>query len=164
MKWAVAIALVAMCAGALPYAAAPVKPKSTAAKSSQTKSRPAVHGKSTAHGRRRVPPPPAYQLHPDPDRYQQIQKALADKGYFHGEVNGEWNDDSVAALRRFQADQNLPDDGKISALSLIGLGLGPKHNGNLNKPSGAATNPAPVSTPPSLTSSDAASTATVHRQ
>ena len=32
--------------------------------------------------------------HPDPDRYQEIQKALADRGYFKGEPNGQWNDDS----------------------------------------------------------------------
>jgi hypothetical protein len=67
-------------------------------------------------------------LHPDPERYQEIQKALADRGYFKGDVNGQWGDDSVDALKRFQADSKLPDDGKINALSLIGLGLGPKHD------------------------------------
>jgi len=71
---------------------------------------------------------PAYQAHPDEGRYQEIQKALADRGYFKGEVNGQWGDDSVDALKRFQADQKLPDDGKINSLSLIGLGLGAKHN------------------------------------
>jgi hypothetical protein len=78
----------------------------------------------------RVPPPPSYQLHPDPERYQQIQQALADRGYFKGEVNGVWSDDSTDALRKFQADQKLPDDGKITALSLTGLGLGPRHDGS----------------------------------
>jgi peptidoglycan hydrolase-like protein with peptidoglycan-binding domain len=73
---------------------------------------------------------PSYQLHPDPDRYRQIQQALADRGYFTGQVNGEWNDDSVAALRRFQADQKLDGDGKIDALTLRGLGLGAKHDGS----------------------------------
>ena len=74
-------------------------------------------------------PPPSYQLHPDPERYQQIQQALADRGYFKGQVNGTWGDDSVDALRRFQADQKLPDDGKITALGLTALGLGPRHDG-----------------------------------
>jgi hypothetical protein len=77
-----------------------------------------------------APPPPSYQLHPDADRYLEIQKALADRGYFKGEVNGEWGDDSVDALKRFQIDQKLLDDGKINSLSLIGLGLGPKHDGS----------------------------------
>jgi hypothetical protein len=71
---------------------------------------------------------PSYQLHPDPERYQQIQQALADRGYFKGQANGQWNDDSSDALRRFQLEQKLPQaDGKLDALSLTALGLGPKH-------------------------------------
>lgn len=94
----------------------------------------------------RKPAGPSYQMHPEPGRYTEIQKALTDRGYFHGEANGEWKDDSVDALKRFQADQKLPDDGKISALTLTGLGLGPHHDGST-----AATVPlptAPVSEPP----------------
>jgi Putative peptidoglycan binding domain len=75
------------------------------------------------------PPKPPLQPHPDPDRYIEIQKSLAERGYFKGEPNGQWNEDSTDALKRFQADQKLPNDGKINALSLIGLGLGPKHDG-----------------------------------
>jgi peptidoglycan hydrolase-like protein with peptidoglycan-binding domain len=48
------------------------------------------------------------------------------KGYFHGEPNGEWGPDSADALKRFQAEQNLTPDGKLTSLSLIALGLGPK--------------------------------------
>lgn len=90
---------------------------------------------------------PSYQLHPDPERYQEIQKALADRGYFKGEVNGKWGDDSTDALKHFQADQKLPDDGKINSLSLIGLGLGPKHNGDSVTPADRAQNPAVQTTP-----------------
>jgi len=89
---------------------------------------------------------PSYQQHPDPERYAEIQKALADRGYFHGKANGEWKDDSVDALKRFQTDQKLPDDGRIGALTLTGLGLGPHHDGST-----AATVPlatAPVSEGP----------------
>jgi peptidoglycan hydrolase-like protein with peptidoglycan-binding domain len=85
-------------------------------------------------------------LHPDPQRYQEIQKALAERGYFKGEANGQWGDDSVDALKRFQADQKLPDDGKINSLSLIGLGLGPKHNGSAVTPANGTA--APVAEPP----------------
>ena len=70
------------------------------------------------------------------ERYKQIQEALASRGYFNGPVDGLWGDDSVEALRRFQRDQNLTDDGKIGALSLIALGLGPRRT--------AENNPAPV--------------------
>jgi peptidoglycan hydrolase-like protein with peptidoglycan-binding domain len=66
------------------------------------------------------------QLAPTRDRYQQIQQALASKGYYSGEPNGAWGPDSVEALKRFQADQNLTPDGKLGSLSLIALGLGPK--------------------------------------
>jgi hypothetical protein len=63
-------------------------------------------------------------------------------------VSGQWGDDSIDALKRFQADQKLPDDGKINSLSLIGLGLGPKHNGNsVTSASGVespAVQPAPL--------------------
>jgi hypothetical protein len=37
-----------------------------------------------------------------------------------------WGQDSIEALKRFQADQNLAADGKLTSLSLIALGLGPK--------------------------------------
>jgi murein L,D-transpeptidase YcbB/YkuD len=64
--------------------------------------------------------------HPSPERYKEIQQALLDKGYYKGQVSGEWNAESSDALRRFQADQKLQPDGKIGSLSLIALGLGPK--------------------------------------
>ena len=84
----------------------------------------------TVKGRRsRAKPAPSYQLHPDPERYQQIQQALADRGYFKGQVNGQWGDDSVEAMKKFQGDQKLDTDGKINSLTLIGLGLGPRHDG-----------------------------------
>jgi peptidoglycan hydrolase-like protein with peptidoglycan-binding domain len=91
----------------------------TAAKST-SKSR-AVAGKKTA---KKASPP--RQLAPTKERYQQIQQALAAKGYYMTEPNGVWGADSMDALKHFQADQNLPPDGKLTSLSLIALGLGPK--------------------------------------
>jgi len=66
------------------------------------------------------------QREPSPERYQEIQKSLADKGYYSGPVNGAWGQDSVQELKRFQRDQNIVDDGKLGSLSLMALGLGPK--------------------------------------
>jgi peptidoglycan hydrolase-like protein with peptidoglycan-binding domain len=63
---------------------------------------------------------------PTPDRYKEIQQALADNGYLHGEPTGEWGAESTEALKRFQADQNLTPNGKLNSLSLIAMGLGPK--------------------------------------
>ena len=42
-------------------------------------------------------------------------------------MDGAWGPESVDALKRFQHDQNLVEDGKIGSLSLIALGLGPRH-------------------------------------
>jgi len=77
--------------------------------------------------RRRRTSAPRYQLHPTVARYKQIQQALKDKGYYHGEIDGKWGPESVSALQRFQTEQGIENEGKITALGLIGLGLGPKH-------------------------------------
>lgn len=94
------------------------------------------------------------QAAPSPERYVEVQKALADRGFFKGEVNGTWGPDSVDALQQFQTSQNLPDDGKISSLTLIGLGLGPPHAypggvvpGNQTSGATAASGPIPMSPP-----------------
>ena len=64
------------------------------------------------------------QQAPTPERYKQIQQALAAKGYLKSEPTGVWDVQSVEALRQFQTDQKLSPSGKINAASLIGLGLG----------------------------------------
>lgn len=73
------------------------------------------------------------QMQPTPDRYKEIQRALVDKGYFHGQIDGNWGADSADAMKRFQADQDLDADGKLSSLSIIALGLGPRREGAESK-------------------------------
>ncbi len=69
------------------------------------------------------------QTTPAPERYKEIQDALVAKGYLRPEdATGAWGDASSDALKRFQADQKIDSSGKINSLSLIGLGLGPKHD------------------------------------
>jgi hypothetical protein len=68
----------------------------------------------------------ARQMAPTPERYKEIQQALADKGYLKSEPNGVWDAQSADALQRFQTDQKLSATGKLSSASLIALGLGPK--------------------------------------
>jgi hypothetical protein len=115
----------------------------TARAHATTSSRRLVNGRWVTVSRRSArPPKPVGQQHPESSRYQEIQKALQDRGYFKGEPNGDWNDDSADALKRFQADQKLPNDGKLNSLTLIGLGLGPKHE------SGPLTPPSPSNLPP----------------
>lgn len=79
------------------------------------------------------------QQAPTPQRYMEIQQALADKGYYKGPVSGQWGPDSIDALKRFQQDQNLNGTGKLDSMSLIALGLGPKRN--LTAQSGSSETP-----------------------
>jgi len=65
------------------------------------------------------------QRTPTPQRYLEIQQALIEKGYLQPPANGVWGAESIEALKRFQQDQNLTASGKLDALSLIALGLGP---------------------------------------
>jgi hypothetical protein len=69
------------------------------------------------------------QLNPTPERYKEIQQALVEKGYLKSEPTGVWDADSVSAMQHFQTDQKLTPTGKISAATLIGLGLGAKSAG-----------------------------------
>jgi len=104
--------------------------KSTKATATKTphKSTKTATTKVAAHrkGKSTRRPSRSYQQAPSPERYKEIQQALASKGYLQGDPTGEWGPDSVDALKRFQTDQNLMPDGKIGSLSLIALGLGPK--------------------------------------
>ena len=117
-------------------------------KSAKSTKRPARRRSTTA--RRRVHRPVG-QARPAPERFAEIQRALKQRGYYEGEADGKWDDESTAALKRFQADQNLRQDGKIGSLSLIALGLGPKRGGAAAPPPPqgvpTATPGAPTNTP-----------------
>ncbi|HSP67274.1 MAG TPA: peptidoglycan-binding protein [Bryobacteraceae bacterium] len=159
---AVVLALATALAG---FAATPAKkPKPTGAKKTATKAsaaktsrakgasaakstsgkKAASSGKKSASARQA---PSKFrrssQREPAPERYQEIQQSLAEKGYFSGPVNGTWGADSVAALKRFQRDQNIGDDGKLGSLSLIALGLGPKRGSPETPPPGGEPHPQP---------------------
>jgi hypothetical protein len=105
--------------------------------------------KTTARRKGKVARTPArsYQQAPTQDRYKEIQQALTSKGYFKGEPSGEWGPDSSDALKRFQTDQNLMPDGKISSLSLIALGLGPKRLTAKSEATPAPQTPPPAAAP-----------------
>ena len=118
-------------------AATKAGPRTTTAHPSATKT-----GPTTAASRRGKKGPPAKrvtwrnrQLAPTPERYKEIQDALAAKGYLNPEdASGTWNQASMDALKKFQAGQNLDSTGKINSLSLIALGLGPRRETAAPKP------------------------------
>lgn len=96
-------------------AKSPLKPASKSSTSAATKSKSKRQVAVVHHPQQ-----------PSPDRIKEIQQALAGKGYFKTEPDGNWGPSSIDALKRFQHDQKLLEDGKIGSLSLIALGLGPK--------------------------------------
>ena len=61
---------------------------------------------------------------PSPDRIGQIQQALARTGFYTGEPTGQWDLQTVEAMKSFQQAHNLPPTGKIDAITLQELGLG----------------------------------------
>jgi hypothetical protein len=86
------------------------------------------------------------QTSPSPERYKEIQSALASKGYLSAEdATGTWNQSSIEALKKFQAEQNLASNGRINSLSLIALGLGPRREAPAAAPK---LSPAPATEPP----------------
>lgn len=89
------------------------------AKSKRQTAKAKAKSKTTARARSRG------QTRPTPERYKQIEQALAARGYLTEEPTGKWGPASVEALRSFQSDNQLPPTGKLDALSLIQLGLGP---------------------------------------
>jgi len=75
---------------------------------------------------------------PTPDRYREIQQALVSKGYGSQEPDGTWSPQWIDALKRFQQDQKLEANGKLNALSIITLGLGPRRENGLPPASAAS--------------------------
>jgi peptidoglycan hydrolase-like protein with peptidoglycan-binding domain len=57
------------------------------------------------------------------DGPMKIQKALADQGYFHGEVTGKLDEETASAIRKFQGDLNLARTGVPDRETVKKLGL-----------------------------------------
>jgi peptidoglycan hydrolase-like protein with peptidoglycan-binding domain len=65
------------------------------------------------------------RLRLEPERIKEIQQALVQAGYLNQEPNGNWDDATRDAMRRYQADHGFPITGMPEAKSLLKLGLGP---------------------------------------
>jgi len=100
--------------------AAPGKGPATQ-KASGTAPKTSPRGGKRSSGRSRRQPG---QKAPTSDRVFQIQSALAKDGSFTGTPDGKWDDDTTAAMRRFQAAHGLNATGRLDARTLQKLGLG----------------------------------------
>ena len=79
----------------------------------------------------------------DSDRAREIQEALIRERYMDGEPTGSWDDNTQAAMQRYQADQGWQSQTTPDSRALIRLGLGPSHDHLLNPESAmTATTPA----------------------
>ena len=114
--------------------------KKTAAKKKATPARKGAATRSASSRGKKTPGKRGVtwrnrQMSPTPDRYREIQGALASKGFLKPEdATGTWNQTSSDAMKKFQTEQNLESSGKINSLSLIALGLGPKRDAAPVKP------------------------------
>ena len=110
-------------------------PKPAARKTAVTKTTSSKSTPSRRNSRNSVP----RQLAPTPDRYREIQDALASKGYLSSPGTGVWDQQSMDAMKRFLQDQKLEPTGKLTARSLTALGL------NVKQPENAADPVSPMS-------------------
>src|SRR3981081_2481706 len=69
---------------------------------------------------------------------ESVQQALKDQGFYYGEVTGEKNADTTAAIRRFQIRNGLQISGELNDETLKAL----RSNAS------SAPAPAPVASPP----------------
>jgi hypothetical protein len=114
----------------------PSKPSGTSAKKGSSK---------TSNRSRKQPG----QKAPTTDRVIEIQSALAKDGSFHGSPSGKWDDDTTAAMRKYQSAHGLNPSGKLDAPTLQRLGLG-------SQTAGVAAPTPPPGSFSRLTSSNAA--------
>src|SRR5438552_10065384 len=54
---------------------------------------------------------------------QNVQQALKDQGFYYGEVTGEKNADTAAAIRRYQIRNGLQITGEVNDEMLKSLGV-----------------------------------------
>lgn len=60
----------------------------------------------------------------------QAQQALVSNGYHLGEPDGRAGKATIAAVKKFQTDRHLPVTGKLDAITLGALGVGPNTGGD----------------------------------
>jgi hypothetical protein len=77
----------------------------------------------------------------DGERARQIQEALVREHYMSGQPSGNWDAETQASMRRFQADQGWQSKTVPDSRALIRLGLGPDRGHLLNPESAMTTEP-----------------------
>ncbi len=85
----------------------------------------------------------------DPERATKIQQALIREHYMSGDASGRWDESTVSAMQKYQADHGWQTKLTPDARALKNLGLGPDYSGAINAKGSNFAAPPPVSTIPS---------------
>ena len=104
-----------------------------------------VKKKKGANSKKKVKPTAHGQKAPTPDRIREIQGALNREGAYDGQPTGKWDDATVDAMKKFQEDHGISPNGKIDAVTLNKLRLGPETAGK-GAPFPTASSAAPPAT------------------
>jgi peptidoglycan hydrolase-like protein with peptidoglycan-binding domain len=119
-------ATVAMLLTGASLATTPTSTKHPTAKSKSghktSKHRRSRKGAWKRHGQQKI----------DAARATEIQQALIREKYLEGEPSGNWDSRTEAAMARYQADNGWQSKVTPDSRALIKLGLGPKHESDLN--------------------------------
>ena len=67
-----------------------------------------------------------------PERVTQIQQALIKVHYFDGEPNGKWDAKTIAAMKKYQADNGWQTKLTPDSRALVKLGLGEDYSDAIN--------------------------------
>lgn len=99
----------------------------------------------------------------DSARATEIQKALIREHYLTGDANGQWDSNTTAAMRKFQADQGWQTKLMPDSRALKKLGLGPDYSDAINANGSSFADPKPASGIPSAQASGFAAASGVNR-
>ena len=83
-----------------------------------------------------------------PDRVKEIQAALIKARYLDGQPSGDWDQTTISAMQKYQADHGWQTRLMPDARALVKLGLGPDYSNAINAQSASFTAPPPVNTIP----------------
>ena len=125
------------------------------------------HTAGTRHGHKKaaVASGGSHRMHGQqsiaPERVTEIQQALIREHYLSGEASGNWDEDTKAAMQKYQADQGWQTKLMPDSRALKKLGLGPDYSNAINAKNSSFAEPPPVSTIPAAQVNDFAAAAGV---
>jgi peptidoglycan hydrolase-like protein with peptidoglycan-binding domain len=115
------------------------------------------------HAHKKAAPKLRGQQAIDPARVMEIQQALIREHYLNGDATGKWDDATMAAMQKFQADQGWQTKLMPDSRALKKLGLGPDYSGAINAKASTFGEPPPISTIPTEQASGFAAAAGVNQ-